>query len=120
MGTTIFFSYKLKRTRRAEEVYMKMTKAIKKKGVTRLWKCELCEDVIFLDFGDNRSETFVLDLKEKSGEGFCKVAFDMNDDEEIREKAMDTLLIILIHKKNKKHIPFFPYHKRRSICTAVY
>ena len=95
MGTTIFYNYKLKRTRCAEEVFAKMTKAIKKKGVTKRWKCELCDGVIFLDFGDGRSETFVLNLKEKSGEGFCKVAFDTSDDEEIREKAMDTFLDML-------------------------
>lgn len=78
---TIFYTLKLKRTKRPIDVFEKMSKSIKKKGATKKWSFFIDEDnqIFQIDFGDSRSETFVLSFNEKKiCEGFCKVYFPIN------------------------------------------
>ena len=94
---TIFYTIKLKRTKTPVEVFEKMQRAVKKKGVTKKWICDIDNEnqVMTIDFGDERSETFCLSFDEKKiCDGFCKVYFPINgelfDDE--KKSEFKTLL----------------------------
>lgn len=78
MSDTIFYTIKLKRTRKPIEVFEKMQKAIKKKGATKRWIYTIDNEdqSMTIDFGDDESETFCLSFNEKKiCDSFCKVSF---------------------------------------------
>ena len=79
MSDTIFFKLKLKRGRSAIDVFEKMAKSVKKKGVTKNWTYKIDEEreVFTVDFGDDKSESFVLSFKNQVADSFCKVGFPL-------------------------------------------
>ncbi len=64
MSDTIFYELKLKRGRRPLEVFEKMAKTVKQRGVTKKWSYKIDEQngIFSIDFGDGESESFVLFL----------------------------------------------------------
>lgn len=80
MADTIFYKGKLKRGKDPLLVFEKIKKGIRKKGPTKDWICTVDEDGQFLciAFPDGKSESFVLQFKEKGEfDGFCKVYFPL-------------------------------------------
>lgn len=73
---TVFYKGKLKRTRKPEDVFAKIKACVKPKGVTKSWSIKEGENYLRIDFGDEKSETLNLCFKDKTLDGFCKVAFD--------------------------------------------
>ena len=89
-STTLFFTLKLKRTRKPIEVFEKMAKKVKKRGATKNWVCEYDDEHFHIDFGDEMSETFSVHFDEKKVcKDFCKVFFPLSgelfDDEKTSE-----------------------------------
>ena len=77
MSDTIFYSLKLKRNKKPEQVFEKIQKAVKPKGPTARWSVSTKEQSLCIDFGDKASETFCLAFDNKEASGSCKVAFPM-------------------------------------------
>lgn len=109
MADTIFYKLKLKRTKTPMDVFVKMQKSVKKKGPTKNWVCTVDEgnECMVIDFGDEKSETFVLKFNGKLSDGFCKVAFPMEgelfDDE----------------KKSEFRVFISMLHSVKSYCTMI-
>ncbi|MCR4888029.1 MAG: hypothetical protein K5979_02455 [Ruminococcus sp.] len=88
--TTIFYTLKLKRTRKPIEVFEKMAKSVKKRGATKKWICTYDEESFAVDFGDGLNETFIVRFDDKKVcNWFCKVTFPLSgelfDDEKKSE-----------------------------------
>ncbi|MBR1815568.1 MAG: suppressor of fused domain protein [Lachnospiraceae bacterium] len=79
MADTIFFTLKLKRGRKPLEVFEKMSKKIKKTWATKNWNYNIDEEneTFCIDFGDDKSENFVLHFDKQIADGFCKVYFPL-------------------------------------------
>lgn len=100
--TTIFYKLKLKRTWTPSELFEKMRKAVKKKGATKDWICNVDEENGYLsvDFGEDKGETFCLKFDDKKVcEGSCKVYFPLSgelfDDEKKSEfKALINMIYL--------------------------
>lgn len=98
--TTIFYKLKLKRTWTPSELFEKMRKAVKKKGATKDWICNVDEEngYMSVDFGEDKGESFCLKFDDKKVcEGFCKVYFPLSgelfDDEKKSEfKALINMI----------------------------
>lgn len=96
MSDTIFYTLKLKRTRTPMEVFQKMKKKVKNKGVTQNWTCDIDveNETMTVDFGDGESENFFIKFDKKICDGFCKVYFPLEgelfDDE--KKSEFKTLL----------------------------
>lgn len=98
--TTLFYKLKLKRTKTPQEIFEKMSKAVKKKGATKNWTYTIDnENMRFcIDFGDGKSENFCLSFDDKKiCNSFCKVFFPLSgelfDDEKKSEfKALINML----------------------------
>lgn len=110
MSDTIFYDLKLKKNKTANDVFSKIQKSIKKKGPTKNWNCAaVSEDMLSVDFGDGKSEAFVLHFIGNSASGFCKVFFPLpgealyEDDKTSEFKALVALL-----------------HSVRSYCTEMH
>ncbi len=100
---TIFYTLKLKRTRGPMEVFEKMIKSIKKKGVTKNWTYEIDKDIFTVDFGDGMSECFLVQFDENNiCKGICKVYFpnsgEFFDDE--KKSEFKTLLNMILSAKS--------------------
>lgn len=97
MSDTIFYKMRLKRNKTVSDVFTKIQKTIKKKGPTKNWTYSVGDNEMIIDFGDNKSETFVLTFTKKEANGFCKVAFPMggelfDDDKKSEFKAFIAML----------------------------
>lgn len=80
MSDTIFYKGVLKRGKDPLTVFEKITKGIGKRGPSKNWTFRINEEKpsLFIDFHDNKSETFSLEFNEKGEfDGFCKVAFPL-------------------------------------------
>ncbi len=80
MSDTIFYKGKLKRGKKPDEVFEKITKKIKKKGPTKDWICEISEDKskLRIIFPGGMSEDFCLSFDAKGNfNDFCKVDFPL-------------------------------------------
>lgn len=100
MADAIHFKGKIKRGKRPLEVYEKISKAIKKKGPTKNWRCMVTEDQLRISFEDDESEVFVLEINEKGEfDNFCKVGFFGCEYEE-RQKELYALLDALYTAKS--------------------
>jgi len=95
----------LKRSCNPLEVFEKLDKKInRKKGPTGNWECTYNPDneSILIDFGDDKSETFCLELNSKEiYNGFCKVYFDLGPDSFAEDSEFKALLDIFYSIKNK-------------------
>lgn len=90
MSDTIFYTLKLKRTKTPQELFEKMQKFVKPKGVTKNWECEVGE-CFCIDFHDEGgSEPFVLKFNEKKVcKYFCKVFFPLEGEQFDDEKKSE-------------------------------
>lgn len=91
MSDTIFYKLKIKKTRTPMEVFGKMIKKIKPRGATKRWTYTINEEetCMVVDFGDDESESFVVDFSNKVAEGFCKVGFPLEGEIFEEEKTSE-------------------------------
>ncbi|MCM1107157.1 MAG: hypothetical protein NC355_09480 [Blautia sp.] len=78
---TIFYTLKLKRTRTPAELFEKIIKSIKKKGITKNWSYTIDKEhqLLTVDFGDEMSESFCITFDDKKiCSDFCKVYFPID------------------------------------------
>lgn len=100
MADAICFKGKIKRGKKPLEVYEKISKAIKKKGPTKNWRCMVNEEQLRISFEDDESEDFVLEINEKGEfDNFCKVGFFGSEYEE-KQKELYALLDALYTAKS--------------------
>ncbi len=108
MSDTIFYSLKLKRNKTPEQVFEKIKKAVKPKGATAKWSVSTEGHSLWIDFGDEASETFCLVFNDKKEAGAaCKVAFPMGGElfEDEKKSEWKTLISIL--------------HSVKSLCSEI-
>lgn len=110
MSDTIFYDLTLKKNKTADDVFSKIQRAVKKNGPTKRWNCSVESDTMLcIDFGDEKSEPFVLHFIGKTAAGFCKVFFPLpgeplyEDDKKSELKAFVALL-----------------HSIRSCCSEMH
>ena len=96
MSDTIFYHLELKKKKTPQDVFAKMEKSIKKRGVTKNWTYEIEENRMCIDFGDGKSETFVLGFDGMEGGGSCKVAFEVEDPPDENSKGEFQTLIAML------------------------
>ena len=58
MSDTIFYSMKLKANITPKQAFEKILKAVKPKGVTKNWNVSTEGNALYIDFGDEVSESF--------------------------------------------------------------
>lgn len=80
MADTIFFELKLKRGRNPLPVFEKLAKSVKKKGATKNWTYVIDEgrEIFTVNFGDEKSEDFVLCFDKQNAKFSCKVDFPLD------------------------------------------
>ena len=107
MSDTIFYSLKLKRNKKPEQVFEKIKKAVKPKGPTAKWNVFTKGQSLCIDFGDEASETFCLVFNNKEAGGSCKVAFPMGGElfDNKNKSEWKTLIAIL--------------HSLKSLCSEI-
>ena len=107
MSDTIFYSLKLKRNKKPEKVFEKIKKAVKPKGATAKWSVSTEGQSLWIDFGDEASETFCLVFDNKEAGSACKVAFPMEGEifEDKTKSEWKTLIAIL--------------HSLKSLCSEI-
>lgn len=76
-----------------EEIYNKIKRCIK---ANKLWKCDKQENIISIDFNDNVSDTFILEIKNNKFEGYCRI----NNDESSGESTLVKLLNMIFSIKS--------------------
>lgn len=105
MSDTIFISGKKKRISSVSDIFDKMAKGIKKKGPTKDWICELDEDnnVILINFNDEKSETFILRFGDKNEfSSICKLYWPIDETAGSSEcEILKTLLDLIYRAKSK-------------------
>lgn len=77
MANTIFYKLKLKRTKTQTELFEKMKCCVKGKGATKKWTCVIKDEIMTIDFGDNKSEAFVISFDKNVCQNSCKVFFPL-------------------------------------------
>lgn len=77
MANTIFYKLKLKRNKTPSEVFEKMRSAVKRKGATENWVCDIDSKSMTVNFGDNKSEDFVISFDKNVCQNSCKVFFPL-------------------------------------------
>lgn len=100
---TVFYHLKLKKNKTAAEVFSKMHNSIKKKSAAKNWRCTVCADSMTIDFGDEKSETFVLRFDGMTADGFCKVAFPLEGDAFDDDKKSEFKLLIAMFYSVKSY-----------------
>lgn len=101
MADTIFYKLELKKKKTPEDVFLRMQKFIKKRGPTKKWICSVDDNKMSVDFGDDISETFVLQFVGKQAEGFCKVEFSMDCDLFRDESSEYRAFLVMLHSAKK-------------------
>lgn len=107
MSDTIFYSIKLKKNKTPKQVFEKIQKKVKPKGVTSKWNVSEKEETLIIDFGDDKSETFCLQFENKQADGFCKVGFPLDGDLFENEKKSEWKTFIAM------------LHSLKPMCTDI-
>ena len=107
MSDTIFYSITLKAGKNTEQVFEKIKKAVKPKGVTAKWQVSAEGQSLWIDFSDGASETFCLSFDKGNAAGACKVAFPMGGELFENEKKSEWKKLIAV------------LHSLRPLCSVI-
>ena len=105
MTDTVFFDGKRKRTKSSMEIFEKIAKSIKKKGIMNEWEYSIYEadEEMVINFNDGKSESFSIKFNSK-GEfnNFCKFYSPIDEEtKEVDYTVMYAILDILYKAKSK-------------------
>ena len=104
---TIFYRLKLKKNKTSADVFSKMQNSIKKKSAAKNWNCTISADSMTIDFGDEKSETFVLHFNGLMADGFCKVDFPLVGDAFDDDKKSEFKLLVAM------------FYSVKSLCQKI-
>ena len=90
----ISYNGKIKAKFTVDDIYAKIQNYLKRNKINKTWTCQKEENCISINFNDDVSDEFILDVNINKFSGECRVNYDETIEESTLEKLLDMLFSI--------------------------